>query len=302
MSDPNVDLLPGNEAIEPIIHEATDYDGPRFGTRNARFSFNCRWYLTANISDTIFYIASEMDINKDSVEVLIIKSLNRMAKEDFESVWLKAIVPFFSPLFAFDELMKGLAYAYWAWLVKPGGKWDHKPSINPTLGLYSLDAPQGKQYFNDIWSNMHYGYIGKVAGFTEKELIGGAGLAQVIDDLIKASEKDFNRLIGIANDIVSLDPDKAWNALRDLITDTDIQEVLTQVYERFRQEGITGLDNNDDSGSVLLGSDRLYDEYADGFVSSESSREFILGIVRRRRKYSPNSQLKKDAPEDICSI
>ncbi|NJL82979.1 MAG: hypothetical protein HC890_08510 [Chloroflexaceae bacterium] len=57
-------------------------------------------------------------------------------------------------------------------------------SIFPAFGTYSLDASQGKIYFNDIWSNMHYGYIGRIVGFTERELIDGAAVAQAVDDLI----------------------------------------------------------------------------------------------------------------------
>ncbi|RDU58964.1 hypothetical protein CQA53_11710, partial [Helicobacter didelphidarum] len=30
----------------------------------------------------------------------------------------------------------------------------------------------------DIWSNIHYGYIGKAVGFSEIELLSGAGVAQ----------------------------------------------------------------------------------------------------------------------------
>ena len=63
-----------------------------------------------------------------------------------------------------------------------------------------------------------------------------------------------------------------------------------------------GLDNDDDSGSIVLGSERLYDKYGDRFVVSQESREFIIGIIRRHRKYDPNSKMKVDAIEGICAI
>lgn len=37
-------------------------------------------------------------------------------------------------------------------------------------------------YFYDVWSNIHYGYVGLCVGFDEKILLGGADLAQVIDN------------------------------------------------------------------------------------------------------------------------
>ncbi len=37
-------------------------------------------------------------------------------------------------------------------------------------------------YYYDIWSNIHYGYVGLAAGFDEKLLLGGAALAQFIDN------------------------------------------------------------------------------------------------------------------------
>jgi hypothetical protein len=63
-----------------------------------------------------------------------------------------------------------------------------------------------------------------------------------------------------------------------------------------------GLDNDDDSGSILLGSEHLYNKYGDGFVVSQETREFIIGIIRKRRKYDPNSKMKLDAIEGICII
>ncbi|OKH19732.1 polymorphic toxin type 44 domain-containing protein [[Limnothrix rosea] IAM M-220] len=299
---PNEDLLPGTNAIGPVVHEATDDDGPRFGIRTATFSFNYRWYLTADISDTIFYIASEMEINRNSVDVLIIKNLNSMAKKNFDGVALKKMQPYLDTRSDFEILLKGLAYAYWFLLVRPDGEWDHKQSIFPTLGLASLDVTKGKIYFNDIWSNMHYGYIGKVAGFTDKELLGGAALAQAGDDSLSAIEQDIKELINLAVNITSQDLAQSWAALLQLITNTNTLKTLKDIYDRFQQAGIAGLDNDDDSGSISLGSDRLYDSYLDNFINDDSSREFILNMVRRRRKYSPNSELKQDAPEGICSL
>ena len=99
-----------------------------------------------------------------------------------------------------------------------------------------------------------------------------------------------------------MDRQRAWTALGDLLSDQTIRQELKRIYDAVKQEGIAGLDNDDDSSSILLGSGRLYDEYGDTFTNTENARELILDIVRRRRKYAPNSQLKKDAPEGLYRI
>lgn len=79
------------------------------------------------------------------------------------------------------------AYKMWAAQVGPGRAWDHKPMIKAML------EQQGKfrggwqryaqyDYFYDIWSNIHYGYVGTAVGFSSDELLGGAGLAQALSD------------------------------------------------------------------------------------------------------------------------
>ncbi|NJL89328.1 MAG: hypothetical protein HC916_05635 [Coleofasciculaceae cyanobacterium SM2_1_6] len=90
--------------------------------------------------------------------------------------------------------------------------------------------------------------------------------------------------------------------LAEIANDPALRQKLQEIYEKVKQGDIAGLDNDDDSGSILLGSERLYDKYGDGFVVSKETREFIIGIIRRRRKYAPNSDLKLDAIEGICDI
>ncbi len=40
-------------------------------------------------------------------------------------------------------------------------------------------------YFYDIWSNIHYGYIGTAAGFSKAVLLDGAGLEQIASDAVR---------------------------------------------------------------------------------------------------------------------
>ncbi|MNN41410.1 hypothetical protein D3C76_888740 [compost metagenome] len=45
---------------------------------------------------------------------------------------------------------------------------------------------QGKyMYFYDIWSNIHYGYVGIVAGLSESVLLDGAGVEQIVSDFAR---------------------------------------------------------------------------------------------------------------------
>jgi hypothetical protein len=77
---------------------------------------------------------------------------------------------------------KALAYAEWVALVRPDGPWDHKGRIlDQTEGtnLYT-PMPGGGNIRYDLWSNLHYGYVGREAGFTEVELRAGANAADLI--------------------------------------------------------------------------------------------------------------------------
>ncbi|HZE41326.1 MAG TPA: polymorphic toxin type 44 domain-containing protein [Stackebrandtia sp.] len=79
---------------------------------------------------------------------------------------------------------KAGAYAEFYRLVKTNGPWDHKPKIRERFGmnvkdpttLYSYDPKMGKYLRYDIWSNIHYGFVGKKAGFTEIELMTAQNL------------------------------------------------------------------------------------------------------------------------------
>jgi hypothetical protein len=73
-----------------------------------------------------------------------------------------------------------LAGKKWAELVASGHRWDHKPIIYRMLSLRRPDPKTGDsgdmhfpiegdpdhEYYYDIWSNIHFGYVGRAAGFT----------------------------------------------------------------------------------------------------------------------------------------
>lgn len=57
--------------------------------------------------------------------------------------------------------------------------WDHKPIVKKSFGEWSGDIPTVWEYNFDIWSNLHYGYVGRCVGFSAWTLKAGAGYAQV---------------------------------------------------------------------------------------------------------------------------
>jgi hypothetical protein len=63
----------------------------------------------------------------------------------------------------------------------PGGDWDHKPRIGPVWGQKNRLGDSDKVYYYDIWSNIHFGYVGRAAGFTLKELLAGSDAQQNVD-------------------------------------------------------------------------------------------------------------------------
>jgi hypothetical protein len=73
---------------------------------------------------------------------------------------------------------QGLYFCQNGW----GGEWDHKPRIRPIWGVYNRLGNKGFVYYYDIWSNMHFGYIGAKSGFSLTAIIDGAGKAQTVDN------------------------------------------------------------------------------------------------------------------------
>lgn len=102
-------------------------------------------------------------------------------------------------------------------LVRSGGKWDHKPtirkyapsfyhktersSVNPekpatVFGTY-LPGDKNYIYDYDVWSNIHYGYAGRMSGFKERTLNWGAKIHDAakghsISDTFSDRNKDAN--------------------------------------------------------------------------------------------------------------
>jgi hypothetical protein len=66
------------------------------------------------------------------------------------------------------------------------GVWDYKAAIRAlsllTTGNADMQQVNSHFYDYDIWTNLHFGYVGSAAGFTADQLLQGAGVAQMLSD------------------------------------------------------------------------------------------------------------------------
>lgn len=81
----------------------------------------------------------------------------------------------------------------WGLNVRQNGIWDHKPLIAARFHPRNPGGPQHWHQYNttlyyyDVWSNIHYGFVGKAAGFSDAVLLDGAGLEQIGSTLLRLS-------------------------------------------------------------------------------------------------------------------
>lgn len=158
---------------------------------------NCEYVSVLEIAQ---YICKEIQSNSKTRDVRMIRGLlssyNRNKKEAHKALGSMTLIgqalllsnPQNSPLLsaAISDKIEGRKKAYQKWkrLVGAGCPWDHKAKILELQGNkgWSCDKNKHFLFFYDLWSNIHYGFIGKLAGFTEWELLNGAGYAQLNDN------------------------------------------------------------------------------------------------------------------------
>ncbi len=83
-----------------------------------------------------------------------------------------------------QQMEGNLKKGVWGIMVAPHSFWDHKPKLESMLGLnqevqdyyFPLEGDQDYEYYYDIWSNIHYGYVGTAAGFDAETLQSGAAV------------------------------------------------------------------------------------------------------------------------------
>ncbi|MEU9607707.1 polymorphic toxin type 44 domain-containing protein [Streptomyces sp. NPDC048057] len=121
-------------------------------------------------TDAQKYIYDEMMRNVDSDTVRMIQGLLR------EPEWYE-----FGRNYGSDVTA---ALTLWGAKVAPGQDWDHKPLIRDRYDVERVDQlffkqpGSNREVFYDIYSNIHYGYVGRAAGFDQDTLIQGASLGE----------------------------------------------------------------------------------------------------------------------------
>lgn len=108
------------------------------------------------------------------------------------------------------------AKVLWTERVFTGRPWDHKPKIKKMFSHVAVERTEYSNvkkkmisfksyyhkykeydYFYDVWSNIHYEYLGLSVGFDRKTLLGDADLAQIIDSSGNNSEDAIDDKIAI---------------------------------------------------------------------------------------------------------
>jgi putative RNase toxin 44 of polymorphic toxin system len=145
------------------------------------------------------YIVVEMNTNAHGADVKRMAEMNSFSAEaciaDFSKLplWKQILGLGIQPDQCVDMQLSYRTAALIAWgiKVKQNGDWDHKPKI---AARFHPRSPGGLQhwhlygntlYYYEVWSNLHYGYVGRTAGFSESVLLDGAGLEQIGSTMLR---------------------------------------------------------------------------------------------------------------------
>lgn len=93
---------------------------------------------------------------------------------------------------------RALAYDLWVSLVKKNARWDHKPIIRVLQknnnGSCNKSMLMPLEFSLDLWSYIHYGFIGRCAGLSPSELkIGIRVYEQFKNSLASMTAEDIMR-------------------------------------------------------------------------------------------------------------
>ncbi|MGO4632859.1 ricin-type beta-trefoil lectin domain protein [Streptomyces sp. 2RAF24] len=101
------------------------------------------------------------------------------------------------------------ASTMWAYKVHAGADWDHKPKLKDMMNLstssdYYFTVPGGEdEAFYDVWSNVHYGFVGMAEGFEQGYLEGGAQAA-IPGSQFFVGETDIGDIVSVRQGVGSL--------------------------------------------------------------------------------------------------
>jgi hypothetical protein len=90
--------------------------------------------------------------------------------------------------------------ARFAYRVRPGGSWDHKAALRRLAGAAGVfwtpirGDPTRERLRYDVWSNIHYGYVGRAHGISSLTLM----TAQRVDGGVADPADDISIRIGMS--------------------------------------------------------------------------------------------------------
>ena len=146
----------------------------------------------------ITYIYKEMIHNAQSPVAQVIAAANGIASLTNGVVGIPTAVPIGAKSVAMgvwgSQVMDAQVKKHVGPLAPLLGNWDHKPILlsdkSPVPEIpdekhkpWGYSTVGSSLYYYDIWSNIHYGYVGRASGFSQPELTGGAGIEQFGSDL-----------------------------------------------------------------------------------------------------------------------
>ena len=153
--------------------------------------------MTDELTPIADYMAHEINTNSRGTDCRRMASLNAVSSrscvaEYFRASWWRQLFGTLTPQQCMDIEISShqAALMMWTMKVRQDAEWDHKPKLRTRFLSRANNSHvwfryASVDYYYDIWSNIHYGYVGAAAGFDEAVLLDGAGLEQIGTDLLR---------------------------------------------------------------------------------------------------------------------
>lgn len=125
----------------------------------------------------------------------------------------------------------------WVGQVNTEKSWDHKNKIRKKFKTVAVHRPlpsdqwsetfyhkyKEYDYYIDIWSNIHYGYVGRSVGFTANELLTGSNIAQYVSNAVQREISDDKTAIKIGIELY-----EKHNLSKDITASIILRKITSQ--------------------------------------------------------------------------
>lgn len=258
------------------------YEGPENGDCVGAMRLELEWFVTANITDIVHYICEEMATHAYGYTAKMLRILRDAGKTTAPDFLQKSmgIPQLLVPTKNLKLLFRALSAAYFSYLVRPGGTWNHHQLIQKEFGDWCLDAERGMSYYFDIWSDMHLGFMGAALGFPLKALLDDGGLHEAIPGLLD---------LGLLSVVDALEQGDYLQGIANLEANQPLQMQLLALDERIRKGLPVGDPLPHDQAAVRLGM-ALWKQHGRRIAKAETD---VLHRLRRARV------AKMEAPEGV---